>query len=150
MKKSRIKTSLLVSASAVAGLTMGASIAMATHPAIQLFTYEEVASQFGQSALPVMASRVNNQGMPYSPKATCSGGSVLGTSCHADNNHSNMSNGKPMVGYTALADHAFHAALGYNEWMDNSDKALFMVDGVQTGLNPQKPWLQSHGHNGKW
>src|SRR6266568_6264937 len=86
MKKSRIKTSLLVSASAVAGLAMGASIAMATHPAIQLFTYEEVASQFGQTALPVMSSRVNNQGMPYSPKATCSGGSVLGTSCHADNN----------------------------------------------------------------
>ena len=55
-----------------------------------------------------------------------------------------------MVGYTKLADHAFHAALGYNEWMDNSDKALFMVNGMQTGLNPQKPWLQSHGHNGKW
>jgi len=150
MKKLRIKTSLLVSVSTVAGLAMGASIAMASHPAIQLFTYEEVATQFGQQALPVMASRLNNQGMPYSPKATCTGGGVQTGVCHADNNTTPMTNGKPMVGYTAMSDHAFHAALGFNEWMDNSDKALFMVDGKQTGLNPQKPWLQSHGHNGKW
>jgi hypothetical protein len=152
MKKVK-KTTLLASVSAVAGLAMGAGIALAAHPAIQLFTYEEVAFQFGQAsgAMPVMASNVNRQGMPYSPKQTCTGGGVNSTKCHADNTtEKKAGSATPLVGYTAMADHAFHAALGYNEWMDNSDKALFMVDGIQTGLNPQKPWLQSHGHNGKW
>jgi hypothetical protein len=148
MKRTK-PSSLLTVTAAVAGLAMGASIAMASHPAIQLFTYEEVASQFGAPAMPVVA-QAKNAGMPYSPKATCTGGGVQTGTCHADNTAAKNSAGKTVVGYTALADHAFHAALGYNEWMDNSDKALFMVDGKQTGLNPQKPWLQSHGHNGKW
>lgn len=152
MKTLRIKTSLLASASAVAGLAMGAGIALAAHPPIQLYTYEEVAQQYGQPAMPVMASRVNNQGFPYSPKQTCTGGGAVkadGTAaCHGG-----------IAGYSKLADHAFHAALGYNEWMDNDPTGLFIGDGstgslvskgTQTGLNPQKPWLQSHGHNGKW
>jgi hypothetical protein len=91
-------------------------------------------------------------GLPYSPKATCSGGMVLSTKCHADNSTERDAKGKLLVGYTALADHAFHSSLGYNQWMDNSPTGLFVAaDGVtQTGLNPQKPWVQSHGHNGKW
>src|SRR6266540_3343210 len=97
MKKLRIKTSLLVSASAVAGLAMGAGIAMAAHPPIQLYTYEEVARQMYGPALspsadgtfnfdaapnkqmPIIIPNTSNpapntgymQGMPYSPKQTC-------------------------------------------------------------------------------
>lgn len=160
-KKLSIKTSLLVSAASIAGLAMGASIALAAHPPIQLFTYEEVARQMNGPALtfdgsgnptnltapasqpmPVMVNRVSNQGMPYSPKQTCTGGGNL--SCHTTGNTVNLKS------YADLADHAFHSALGYNEWMDNSDSGMFIEGGRQTGLNPQKPWLQSHGHNGKW
>lgn len=156
MKKSR-KTSLLVSASAVAGLAMGAGIAMAAHPPIPLYTYEEVATQMNGPSdpqnpfsapvaqMPVMVDATKKQGFPYSPKQTCSGAG--NASCH---NYSNISK------------HAYHATLGFNEWMDNDPSGLFISPdthvvngatinaGVQTGLNPQKPWLQSHGHNGKW
>lgn len=153
-KKLSIKTSLLVSAASIAGLAMGASIALAAHPPIQLFTYEEVAAQMNGTVdplnpfsapvapMPVMVNRVNNQGMPYSPKQTCTGGGNL--SCHTTGNTANLKS------YADMADNAFHSALGYNEWMDNSDSGLFSEGGIQTGLNPQKPWLQSHGHNGKW
>lgn len=141
MKRTK-KSSLLTGVAAVAGLTMGASIAMAAHPQIQLFTYEEVAQQYGMQAMPVMVDPVTKQGMPYSPKQTCTGGGNL--SCHSTGNTVGLKS------YSDLADHAFHSALGYNEWMDNSDSGLFMENGMQTGLNPQKPWLQSHGHNGKW
>src|SRR6266480_3766414 len=71
MKKLRIKTSLLVSASAVAGLAMGAGIAMATHPPIQLYTYEEIAQQMGFPAAPVIVDATKKMGLPYSPKQTC-------------------------------------------------------------------------------
>src|SRR6266567_805720 len=148
MKKLRIKTSLLVSASAVAGLAMGAGIAMATHPPIQLYTYEEVANQMGFPAAAVMVDATSKSGMPYSPKQTCFGAAVktqpngpypAGTKCHGDD----ASDPKLKAGYSDLADHAFHAALGYGEWMDNSTSGLFVQGGKQTGLNPQKPWLQS-------
>ena len=165
MKKLRIKTSLLVSAASIAGLAMGAGIALAAHPPIQLYTYEEVGAQYGMPAgqgAPVMVNPQGMnpmQGMPYSPKQTCSGGGIQSGQCHSDNTAAtNSATGKKLTGYTTLADHAFHAALGYNEWMDNDPSGLFISDGTggivpkgtQTGLNPQKPWLQSHGHNGKW
>ena len=169
MKKFNAKASLLVSAAAVAGLAIGATVAMAAHQPIPLYTYEEVAAQmtgtntgtpFGtpNAPFPVIVDPKTKQGMPYSPKATCSGGSITSTKCHADNTTEKNKNGTPVIGYTALADHAFHAALGYNEWMDNSNSGLFKTsiakgdatDGMTTSLNPQKPWLQSHGHNGKW
>ncbi|QWV96409.1 cytochrome C [Geomonas nitrogeniifigens] len=146
MKRTR-KSSLLTGIATVAGVAMGAGMALAAaHDSITLYTYEEVAQQFGQPAMPVMANRVNNQGMPYSPKQTCTGGGA--TNCHGG-----------YAGYDQLSKHAFHAALGWNEWMDNDPSGLFIGDGsndslvpkgTQTGLNPQKPWLQSHGHNGKW
>lgn len=138
-----IKLSLLAGVSAVAGLTMGVGLARADHPPIQLYTFEEVAQQFnGTNKMAVQINPANNQGMPYSPKQTCTGSGNL--SCHTDGNT------KGLKSYSDLAGHAFHATLGHNEWMDNSDSALFVVNGIQTGLNPQKPWLQSHGHNGKW
>jgi hypothetical protein len=143
MKKPVLKISLLAGVSALAGLTMGGGMARAaTHPAIQLFTYEEVAQQYGMKAMPVMVENSHKQGMPYSPKQTCTGGGNM--SCHSDGNTVGLKS------YSDLANHAFHSALGYNEWMDNSDSGLFMENGKQTGLNPQKPWLQSHAHNGKW
>lgn len=145
MKRTKTSSLLTVTA-AVAGVAMGAGIALAAHPPIQLYTYEEVAQQFGQAAMPVQvgANPLNPmQGMPYSPKQTCTGGGT--TACHGG-----------YAGYSKLADHAFHAQLGYNEWMDNDPSGSFIgngslvPNGTQTGLNPQKPWLQSHGHNGKW
>ncbi len=142
MKKSR-KTSLLVSAASIAGLAVGASIALA-HPAVPLYTYEEVATQYGQAAMQVYVDPTTHQGFPYSPKQTCTGGD--NAACHGG-----------IAGYETLSKHAFHSALGFNEWMDNDQSGLFIGDGtgntpagIQTGLNPQKPWLQSHGHNGKW
>lgn len=160
MKRTK-KSSLLTVAAAVSGVAMGAGIALAAHPPIQLFTYEEVARQMNGPALtrdvngnptnltapasqpmPVMVDATSKMGMPYSPKQTCMGGGNL--SCHTPGNTVNLKS------FTEISEHAFHAALGYNEWMDNSDSGLFKEDGTQTGLNPQKPWLQSHGHNGKW
>jgi hypothetical protein len=144
MKRTR-KSSLLIGCTAVAGIAMGAGMAMA-HPQVPLYTYEEVAQQYGMPAMPVMASRVNNQGFPYSPKQTCTGGGNM--ACHGG-----------YAGYDNLSKHAFHSALGWNEWMDNDPSGRFIGDGspdslvargTQTGLNAQKPWLQSHGHNGKW
>lgn len=150
MKPSKI--SLLAGVSALAGLAMGAGIAQAAHPPIQLKTYEEIGQQFGMgNSMPVMVDPVTKQGMPYSPKQTC--GATL---CHDGltvQNADTVSSkylGKVLRSYRELADHAYHAALGINEWMDNSVSGLFIEDGKQTGLNPQKPWLQSHGHNGKW
>ncbi len=157
MKRTK-KSSLLTATAAVAGVAMGAGIALAaTHPAVPLYTYEEVAQQYGAPAMPVMVDPTTHQGFPYSPKQTCMGGGNL--SCHTPGNSAGLKS------YDELSKHAFHAALGFNEWMDNDPSGLFISPdthnlgdpgnttvqaGVQTGLNPQKPWLQSHGHNGKW
>ena len=138
-----MKISLLAGASAVAGLTIGGAIAQAAqHPAIDLYTYEEIAQQYGVPAMPVMVDPTTMQGFPYSPKQTCTGGGNL--SCHTPGNT------KGLKSYTDMSKGAYHATLGTAEWMDNSVSAGFMEGGKQTGLNPQKPWLQSHGHNGKW
>ena len=147
MKKPGLKISLLAGVSALAGLAMGGGVAKAaTHPPIPLLTYEEIAQQYGQPAMPVMVDPVSKQGMPYSPKQTCMGmpGANGTNNCHSNGNTAGLKS------YSDLAEHAFHATLGINEWMDNSASGLFIEDGIQTGLNPQKPWLQSHGHNGKW
>ena len=143
MKKPSLKISLMAGVSALAGLAMGGGLARAAvHPQIPLLTYEEIAQQYGKPAMPVMVDPASKQGMPYSPKQTCTGGGS--TNCHSNGNT------KGLKSYSDLAEHAFHASLGINEWMDNSQSGLFMENGRQTGLNAQKPWLQSHGHNGKW
>lgn len=150
MKKLTTKTSLLVSASAIAGVAMGAGIALAAHPPIQLYTYEEVAQQMGFPVAPVIVDKTSKQGLPYSPKQTCFNGGgkyAAGTKCHGDD----ASNPKLKASYTDLSEHAFHAALGFQEWMDNTDSGRFIdASGKQTGLALNKPWVQSHGHNGKW
>ncbi|MCM2356894.1 MAG: cytochrome C [Geobacteraceae bacterium] len=147
MKKSRIKTSLLVSAASVTGLALGAGIALAAHPPIQLYTYEEVAQQMGFPAAPVIVDKTTKQGLPYSPKQTCFGSKDGGaTKCHGDD----PANPKLKANYNDLAEHAFHAELGFGQWMDNSASGRLVNAGVQTGLALNKPWVQSHGHNGKW
>jgi hypothetical protein len=170
MKRTTNNRTLLPVMAAVAGVVMGASCALAAHPPIQLFTYEEVATQmngssvpgnpFGTPArpLPVLVGSTNKQGFPYSPKQTCSGGGVESARCHSDNTTDKNAKGNFLKGYTALADHAFHSAMGTPEWMDNSKSGLFISTGpsdlvpagTQTGLAANKPWTQSHGHNGKW
>lgn len=153
MKKFSKKTSLLVSAASVAGLAIGASIAMAAHPPITLYTYEEVAQQMGFLVAPVMVDKITKQGMPYSPKQTCfsnafnDGMGTAAVKCHGGD----ASNPKLKATYAGLSEHAFHAALGWNEWMDNTPSGTFVdAAGKQTGLATSKPWVQSHGHNGKW
>ncbi|QWV92406.1 cytochrome C [Geomonas oryzisoli] len=154
MKRTKKTSSLLTVTAAVAGVTMGASIAMAAHPPIQLYTYEEVAQQMGFPKAPVMVDRVTKQGMPYSPKQTCFG-DQNGVACHGN---TAAGNSKLAKSYDDLSKHAYHAALGFNEWMDNSKGGLFVSTGTddlvpkgtQTGLASNKPWVQSHGHNGKW
>ena len=143
MKRTK-KCSLLTATGAVAGIAMGATIALAAHPPVPLYTYEEVAAQYGMPKMPVMVD-AKHQGFPYSPKQTCFGA----VGCHGD---SASTNPKLTKNYDDLSKHAFHSSLGFNEWMDNdyNGDGLFMKNGIQTGLNPQKPWLQSHGHNGKW
>lgn len=156
MKRTKKTSSLLTVTAAVAGVTMGASLAMAAHPPIQLYTYEEVAQQMGFPKAPVMVDRVTKQGMPYSPKQTCFGDQMDGTACHGTTQAG--ASAKLKVNYDGISKHAYHASLGYNEWMDNSKSGLFVstgpADGVpagtQTGLAANKPWVQSHGHNGKW
>lgn len=151
--KPRINKSLLVGASAVAGLTMGAGLALAAHPPIQLMTYEEIGQQMGMgNTMPVMVDAKSKMGVPYSPKQTCGmGGCHDGSTLQNGATVSAKYKGKALKSYDDLASHAYHASLGLNEWMDNSDTGLFATaSGKQTGLNPQKPWLQSHGHNGKW
>lgn len=153
MKRTKMTSSLLTVTAAVAGVTIGASLAMAAHPPITLYTYQEVADQMGFTAMgqkaPVIVDHVAKQGMPYSPKQTCFGsqqqadGTMM--SCHGNGT------GVLAKSYDDLAKHAYHAELGFNEWMDNSDNARFAdTNGVQTGLAANKPWVQSHGHNGKW
>ncbi|QXE90971.1 cytochrome C [Geomonas subterranea] len=154
MKRTKKTSSLLTVTAAVAGVAMGASIAMAAHPPIQLYTYEEVAQQMGFPKAPVMVDRVTKQGMPYSPKQTCFGDQGT-TACHGN---AAAGNSKLAKSYDDLSKHAYHAALGFNEWMDNSKGGLFvstgdadlLPKGTQTGLAANKPWVQSHGHNGKW
>jgi hypothetical protein len=167
MKRTK-PSSLLAAAAAVAGVAMGAGLALAdvNHPPVTLYTYEEVAQQMGFPAAPVMINNVTKQGMPYSPKQTCFGNGMnnQGVQCHGDN----ASNPKLAKNYDALSKHAFHSSLGINEWMDNDPSGrlispdqhdlttgagstpVTIYAGQQTGLAANKPWLQSHGHNGKW
>lgn len=167
MKSFRFKPALLTVAAAVVGVGMGASVARATHPPIKLNTYEEVANQFGLPGMgvPAMPVLVNfplyptnpMMGMPYSPKQTCGaaqchdGKSRQGIDTPYATDANDKFHGKVLKGYDEIAQHAFHGAMGSNEIMDNDPSGYFVTaSGKQTGLNPQKPWLQSHGHIGKW
>ncbi|WP_243372498.1 hypothetical protein [Geotalea sp. SG265] len=131
-------------------LTMGTGLA--AHPPIELKTYDEVAVQYGvpyttdakgnkvpTGPMPVIVGgnpQNPMQGFPYSPKATCG-------SCHNGTTVA-PSTGKVLKSYEALADHAFHSALGANEWNDSP------TGGFDTTVNRQKPWNQTKAMWGKW
>ena len=99
------------------------------HPAVTLYTFEEVGMQMaGGAQVPVQVD-ANGKGMPYSPKQTC------GTSgCHVKNG----------IDYTydKISDHAFHSNEGRSEYQDSSDGKF--------NATKNKPWTQSTAMVGKW
>ena len=99
------------------------------HPAVTLYTFEEIGMQMaGGAKVPVQVD-ANGKGMPYSPKQTC------GTSgCHVKNG----------IDYTydKISDHAFHSNQGRSEYQDS-------VDG-KFDATKNKPWVQSTAMVGKW
>ena len=99
------------------------------HPAVTLYTFEEIGMQMaGGAKVPVQVD-ANGKGMPYSPKQTC------GTSgCHVKNG----------VDYTydKISDHAFHSSQGRSEYQDAGDGKF--------NATKNKPWLQSTAMVGKW
>jgi hypothetical protein len=106
-----------------------ADLTPSNHPAVTLYTYEEIGMQMaGGQKVPVQVDG-SGKGMPYSPKQTC------GTSgCHVKNG----------VDYTydKISDHAFHSAQGRNEFMDTTDGKF--------DVTKNKPWYQSTAMVGKW
>ena len=122
---------------------MGAGLALAAHPDIPLYTYEEVANQFGQPIMPV-ALDADYKGFPYSPKATCG-------NCHNGTLTRNDGYGpitdmagnplaEPLVSYADMNENTFHA---------NMDAAM-LIDAADTSSQAGKPWTQSTGMAGKW
>jgi cytochrome c554/c'-like protein len=99
------------------------------HPAVTLYTFEEIGMQMaGGAKVPVQVD-ANGKGMPYSPKQTC------GTAgCHVKNG----------VDYTydKISDHAFHSNEGRSEYQDSSDGKF--------NATKNKPWVQSTAMVGKW
>ena len=99
------------------------------HPAVTLYTFEEVGYQMnGGQPVPVQVD-ASGKGMPYSPKMTC------GTAgCHVKNG----------VDYTydKISDHAFHSNEGRSEYQDS---ATGKFDATKN-----KPWTQSTAMVGKW
>jgi hypothetical protein len=99
------------------------------HPAVTLYTFEELGMQMaGGAKVPVQVD-ANGKGMPYSPKQTC------GTAgCHVKNG----------VDYTydKISDHAFHSGQGRSEFVDSSNGKL--------DATKNKPWYQSTAMVGKW
>lgn len=134
----------LLSVMATIGLLMfGVGPALAAHPNIPLYTYEEVASQFGQPVMPV-ALDADYKGFPYSPKATCGNchnGGLLrndGYGSITDADGSEIT--EPLVSYADMNSNTFHAQMDAGNMVETS------------GVSAQggKPWTQSLGMAGKW
>ena len=99
------------------------------HPAVTLYTYEEVGMQMAGGAKVPVKVDASGKGMPYSPKQTC------GTAgCHVKNG----------VDYTydKISDHAFHSSQGRPEYVDSADGKF--------DATKNKPWGQSTAMVGKW
>ncbi len=106
-----------------------ADLAPSNHPAVTLYTFEEIGMQMNNGQPVPVQVDTNGKGMPYSPKQTC------GTAgCHVKNG----------VDYTydKISDHAFHSAQGRNEYQDSITGKL--------DATKNKPWLQSTAMVGKW
>ncbi len=106
-----------------------ADLTPSSHPAVTLYTFEEIGMQMaGGAKVPVQVD-ANGKGMPYSPKQSC------GTAgCH-------IKNGVDYT-YDRISDHAFHSSQGRNEYQDSSTGKF--------DATKNKPWLQSTAMVGKW
>ncbi|HEY5513124.1 MAG TPA: hypothetical protein VIK40_05710 [Geomonas sp.] len=106
-----------------------AALAPSAHPAVTLYTFEEIGMQMaGGAKVPVQVG-LDGKGMPYSPKQTC------GTSgCH-------IKNGIDYT-YDKISDHAFHSNQGRAEYQDSADGKF--------NATKNKPWTQSTAMVGKW
>jgi hypothetical protein len=128
--KRKYNKQLLTAVGAVAGVALGAGMAMAAHKPINLFTYEELAAQFGMQKMPVFVD-AQGKGMPYSPKQSCGTPGMFAdgtvSACHDYNN---------------IADHAFHSNQGVSEIKDTATGKFSQTK--------NKPWTQSPGMIGKW
>lgn len=167
MERKRLRRFFLAVAASAAALTMGAGVAMAAHPDIPLYTYEEIGMQFtpgfdptnpgalvGQLPNPNAAYNMmpvfidaNGKGFPYSPKETC-GNCHNGTTTRRDNGQAiTDAAGTPitteLVSYNDMTTQAFHAELGSQEWKHDDDTYPLTA---QNG----KPWSSSTGMWGKW
>lgn len=133
MSRNRVSLWFMAVSAAVTMLIMGAGASLAAHPNIPLYTYEEVATQFGQQMMPV-ALDADYKGFPYSPKATCG-------NCHngaTTSNDGQFSFNEALVSYDEMNATTFHAQMDANALLDTGMS--------QTG----KPWTQSVGMAGKW
>ena len=110
--------------------TANLALPTTTHPAVTLYTFEEIGMQMaGGAKVPVQVD-ANGKGMPYSPKQTC--GSTAG--CHVYNGAD--------YSYDKISDTAFHSHEGRAEMMDVNNGNLL------PGLHI--PWVQSTAMVGKW
>ena len=129
MKKQRVKPGLLAAAGA-AGVVMAAGIALAAHPPVTLYTFEEIGMQMAQGQKVPVQVDANGKGMPYSPKQTCGT-----TGCHVAKNGLSLT-------YDQSSDHSFHSAQGRNEYPDTANGKFYPTK--------NKPWTQATAMVGKW
>lgn len=135
MSRNRVSTLFMTVSTVMTMLIMGTGLAFAAHPNIPLYTYEEVAEQFGQPMMPV-ALDGDMKGFPYSPKATCG-------NCHNGtliSNDQQFTFTEALVSYADMDSDTFHVQQDANA----------MVETVGQSSQAGKPWTQSLGMAGKW
>lgn len=135
MSRNRVSLWFMAVSAAVTMLIVGSGMAFAAHPDIPLYTYEEVAQQFGQPMMPV-ALDGEMKGFPYSPKATC-GNCHNGGLTSNDGQHTFT---EALVSYADMDNDTFHVQQDANN----------MVEDFGTSSQAGKPWTQSVGMAGKW
>ncbi|PLX98394.1 MAG: hypothetical protein C0622_11700 [Desulfuromonas sp.] len=152
MREKRFNKLLMTLLATTGMLVMGAGMAMATHPDIPLYTYEEVASQFDDAfaggvgaitIVPVMLDE-NYKGFPYSTKQTCgnchNGGLTRNDGMGPITDAEGAAIVEPLVSYDEMDSGTFHVQQDANA----------MVEDFGTSSQAGKPWTQSVGMAGKW
>lgn len=140
MSRNRVSLWFMAVSAAVTMLIMGSGMAFAAHPNIPLYTYEEVAEQFGQPMMPV-ALDAEMKGFPYSPKQTC-GNCHNGAMVANDGTDLAQAFGlsEALVSYADMDSNTFHV----------QQDANMLIDTADTSSQAGKPWTQSLGMAGKW
>jgi hypothetical protein len=136
--RTRFLPKFLTAAVAATVLLGGVGSAQAVHPPVQLFTFEEVATQYGMDGMgmpmPVMIMDTTSmKGMPFSPKMSC-----------GSNNMNDPMGANGCHDYNKTSDHAFHSAQGMFEWKDTADGQFLPI------TENAKPWTQGTAMYGKW